>query len=793
MSVINEYGPTETVVGCAVYRCRAADVPDEAVPIGRPITNTRLYILDPHLELTPVGVPGELHIGGAGLARGYLNRPELTAEKFIPNPFSQTPGERLYKTGDLVRYRPDGNLEFLGRLDHQVKIRGFRIELGEIEAALAALPVVREAVVLARGEGAERQLVAYVVAHEPAEGTGCLPPNVSELRSALKASLPDYMVPAAWVFLPALPLTPNGKVDRKALPEPDRQAGMSEGGAPRDAFEEIVAGLWSTVLRQPNLGIHDNFFELGGHSLLATQLTSRLRDALGVSVPLRWIFEAPSVAELAERLRPAVAGEVDAGEASIRHIAPAPRDRPLPLSFAQQRLWFLDQLEGPSATYNLPSALDLRGSLDEVALRSALAEIVRRHEALRTCLITQEGEPLQLITAVVPASSFPLSRIDLRSSANPNAEAQRLAQAEALKPFDLAREIPLRATLIQREAQAWTLLLTLHHSAADGWSMAILVREFVALYGAFREGRASPLPELAIQYADFALWQRDYLSGARLQQHLEIWRNRLAGAPECLNLPTDRPRPARQSYRGGAVEFWVEAGLTSELKELSRGSGATLFMTLFSAWAGLLGRYSGEEDLVIGSPVANRTQSAIEPLIGFFVNTLALRADLSGEPSFRQVLSRVRQVCLEAYAHQELPFESLVESLGVARNLSHAPLFQVMFVLQNNPEESLVLPGLDLMLREGESTVTKFDLTLSVSEVAGRLHASLEYADRPLRRRNDRTAGETFQGTAALHRCPAGAAPGGAEYFVLRGAAATAGGVERDGRRSGAWVRARVI
>ncbi len=726
-SLHNHYGPTEAHV------VTAYDLPESAAkwpalpPIGRPIANTQLYILDRHQKPTPIGVPGELYIGGAGLARGYLNRPEVTAEKFIASPFSEIAGDRLYKTGDLARYRPDGNIEFLGRLDHQVKIRGFRIELGEIEAALAAQPAIREAVVVARGEGTERQLVAYVVAHADGEAK----PNAADLRRGLRASLPDYMVPAAWVFLATLPLTPSGKVDRKALPEPERQGSVPEAAVPRDALEEILVGLWGTVLKQPALGIHDNFFELGGHSLLATQLVSRLRDVVGVTVPVRWLFEAPSVAELADRLRPALAGEAAAEgavESAARHIPIAPRDQPLPLSFAQQRLWFLDQLEGSGSAYNIAGAVDLSGRLDDDALRFALAEIVRRHEALRTCLVAHQGVPVQRILPAVPAGLFPLPVIDLRHYTDADGEAKRLAGVEVLTPFDLAKDSGLRATLLRRGETDWTLLLTLHHSAADGWSIDILVRELVALYGAFREGRPSPLPELAIQYADFALWQRGYLSGARLQRQLEFWRQRLAGVPECLRLPGDRPRPAQQSYRGATLAFTLDHELTTQLKELSRRSGATLFMTLLAAWASLLGRYSGEEDLVIGTPIANRTHSAIEPLIGFFVNTLALRTDLSGKPSFLELLRRVRHACLEAYAHQELPFESLVESLEVARNLAHAPLFQVMFVLQNNAGESLRLPGLDVTLRGSETRVAKFDLTLSVREADGALHGSLEYA-----------------------------------------------------------------
>ncbi len=430
-TLVNNYGPTESTVVATSGVVRAGSDP-QPPPIGRPITNTQVYILDHHQKPTPIGVAGELHVGGAGLARGYLNRPDLTAEKFVANPFCETEGERLYKTGDLARYRPDGNIEFLGRLDYQVKIRGFRIELGEIEAALAAQPAIREAVVVARGEGTDRQLVAYVVAQAGGEATL----DVSELRRALRATLPDYMVPVGWVFLAALPLTPNGKVDRKALPEPDWQ-GSAPGASARDALEEILVGVWGTVLKQPALGIHDNFFELGGHSLLATQLVSRLRDALSVTVPVRWLFESPTIAELADRLRPALAGEAAAEgavESAARHIPVAPRDQPLPLSFAQQRLWFLDQLEGPSPTYNMPGAVDLSGSLDYDALRFALAEIVRRHEALRTCLVAVEGVPVQRILPAVPAAEFPLPVIDLRQCADPDGEARRLAGVEALNP-----------------------------------------------------------------------------------------------------------------------------------------------------------------------------------------------------------------------------------------------------------------------------------------------------------------------------------------------------------------------
>ena len=712
--VYDLYGPSEDTV-YTTFKMRS---PGEAPSIGRPIANTRIYILDGHLQPTPIGVPGELHIGGAGLARGYLNRPELTAEKFIPDPFSDVPGARLYKTGDLARYRPDGNIEFLGRMDHQVKIRGFRIELGEIDAALAAHPGVREALVIAGSDAdGEKCLVAYVVsvAEQPAPG---------ELRTFLQRSLPDYMLPAAWVFLPALPLTPNGKVDRKALPEPD--ACTSSGAAPRDPLEEVLVCLWATLLHKPGIGIHDNFFEHGGHSLLAIRLTSRLRDELEMDIPVRRLFEAPTVAEFARQIRTLQQGDAHGQEeAAARLIPPAPRDRELPLSFAQQRLWFLHQLEGPSSTYNIPLVLELAGPLDLEALNRAFSEIIRRHEVLRSRLLLRGDEPIQLVS---PAGVVTLPVVDLRESTDPEMEAHELARREAADPFDLARDEPLRLRLLRRGESAWTLLLTLQHVAADGWSLAILFRELAILYGAFREGKPSPLPELGIQYADYAVWQRGWLTGERRNRQLHYWQSHLAGAPDCLNLSTDRPRPSRQSHRGGVISFTVDSALTSDLHELGRRSGATLFMTLLAAWATLLSRYSGEDDLIIGSPVANRTQSAVEPLIGFFVNTLALRADLSGNPSFLELMARIRHTCLEAYAHQELPLEILVESLGVTRNLAHGPLFQVMFVLQNADEEAPLLDGLDITLAKSESTTAKFDLTLSITEGDGALAATLEYA-----------------------------------------------------------------
>lgn len=684
----NAYGPTEITVCASIAECRDID-PASPLPIGRPLANTRLYVVDRHLQPTPIGNPGELCISGCGIARGYLNRPELTAEKFIANPFSNEPGARLYRTGDLVCIRPDGNLEFHGRIDDQVKIRGFRIELGEIENALTCHPAISEAIVVVSTDNSgDKRLIAHLLLHPAATS------SPRELRIFLKKSLPDYMLPVAWVFHPVLPLTPNGKVDRKALLAPKS---VDQRQKPQDALEEIIAGFWGALLAQPDPGIHDNFFELGGHSLIATRLASRLANALGISIPLRWVFETPTIATLAERIRSSMA---DNSAPSLESVAPAippvARDQPLPLSFAQQRLWFIDQFEGPSSTYNMPGTLELVGDLDRQALTAALGEIIRRHEVLRTRLIEGDDQPVQRI---FPAEPLLLPYLDLRTFSDPDTEACRLADEEAARPFDLAADRPLRVCLLQRQDQAWTLLLTLHHSAADGWSTGILLNELAALYSAFRAGQPSPLPELAIQYADFALWQRNWFAGDRRQRQLEYWYKRLAGAPERLDLPTDRPRPARQSYRGSSISFMIEADLAAAANDFSRRSGSTLFMTLLAVWSSLLGRYSGKDDLVVGSPIANRTVSAIEPLIGFFVNTLALRADLSGNPSFNEVLTRIRRTCLEAYAHQDTPFESLVEALEIPRRLDHAPLIQVMFALQNGDSlRHFEMPGLQVAL-----------------------------------------------------------------------------------------------
>jgi amino acid adenylation domain-containing protein len=727
---INAYGPTESTVNASSYALAFGQQhPGLEIPIGRPIVNTQIYLLDSLLNLAPVGVAGELHIAGDGLARGYLQRPDLTADKFIPNPFGAA-GSRMYKSGDLARYLPDGNIDYLGRIDDQVKIRGFRIELGEIDAALAALPAVGACVVLAREDapGALR-LAAYLVPRT-ALAPGAEEQFLADARTALAHTLPDYMIPAFFMHLAQLPLTPNGKIDRKALPAPDMLRGALGYAAPRNASEEILAAIWSGVLGLDQVGVHDNFFAVGGHSLLATQVISKVRTAFQCDLPLRALFEAPTIAALSDRITLAMQDPAALPVPLIAarpHVLYAPSDgQALPLSFAQQRLWFLDQLDPGSALYNMPAALQLHGALDVSALERALNEIVRRHDALRTSFTTIDNQPSQIIA---PALTLRLTPISL--SALPPGErdtqVQALVQAEAQTPFDLAAGPLIRARLLQLDENAHVVLLTLHHIVSDGWSMSILIREVAALYAAFVQGLPSPLPELPLQYADYALWQRQWLTGAVLVRQLDYWTGQLANAPTLLKLPTDRPRPALQSYRGASLPFDLGAPLTGDLQTLSQQQQATLFMTLMAAFQVLLVRYSGQSDICIGTPIANRNQPEIESLIGFFVNTLVLRAQVNAADSFASLLQQVRSTALGAYAHQDVPFEQLVDAVKPERHLGHAPLFQVMLVFQNTPAASLDLPGLTLQPVAQDSSSAKFDLTLNLALADGQLSGEFEY------------------------------------------------------------------
>jgi amino acid adenylation domain-containing protein len=719
--LVNGYGPTENTTFTCCYPITEPNQVGMSIPIGRPIANTRCFLLDDQLQPVPIGVPGELYIGGDGLARSYLNRPDLTAERFIPNPFSDQPGARLYKTGDLARYLSDGNIEFLGRLDNQVKIRGFRIELGEIEVALSQHPDVLQNVVIVREDiPGDKRLVAYLV---PQPETAL---STSELRCLLKQKLPDYMVPSFFVMLDTLPLTVNGKVDRRALPAPEmaRSELSQTFVAPKTPIQEMLALMWAEVLGIEQVGIHDNFFELGGHSLLATQLIGRVREAFSIELPLRDLFESPTIAGLSEVIETVR----QAGEGlQAPAIEPLPRDGNIPLSFAQARLWFLNQLEGGSATYNIPVALRLTGFIDVAALEQAIGEIVQRHEVLRTTFHMVNGVPVQVIA---PTSSVPLSVVDLQAlpEEEQSTEVQRLATEDARAIFDLTNSPLLRVTLLRLEEKSHVLLLVMHHIISDGWSLGIFVRELSTVYEAFSKGAPSPLPALAVQYADFTRWQQQWLNGEVLEVQLNYWQQQLAGAPSLLELPTDRSRPPVQTFRGSIHPVKLDRNLTQKLKNLSQQSGATLFMTLLAAFVTLLSRYSGQQDIVVGSPIANRNRAEVEGLIGFFANTLALRTDLSGDPTFTELLSRVREVTMGAYAHQDLPFEKLVEAVQPERALSRNPLVQVVFALQNAPIPSLELPGLKLDLWEFDFGTVRFDLEVLLREVPEGLSGHFVYS-----------------------------------------------------------------
>ncbi|HEV2735650.1 MAG TPA: condensation domain-containing protein, partial [Longimicrobiaceae bacterium] len=701
----NDYGPTENAVITTFGAVAPGPGNGRPPGIGRPVDNVRAYVLDRHLEPAPVGVPGELFAGGAQLARGYLGRPELTAERFVPDPFGGEPGARMYGTGDRVRWLADGTLEYFGRLDRQVKVRGVRVEPGEVEAILRQAPDVRDAIVEVRADArGERRLVGYVLAPEARR---------EAVVAYARSRLPAYMVPAALVVLDAFPLTPSGKVDRRALPEPE--AAGDAGAAPSTPVEEVLAGIWAEVLGVERVGAGESFFALGGQSLLATQVVSRVRQVFAVELPLRAVFEAPTVHELAERVEEARRGE---GAAPVPPVARVEHDGPVPLSFAQERLWFLEQMRPGEGLYTIPVALRLSGALDVDVLARALTEVVRRHEALRTVFPVADGRPVQVVRPALP--------VELR--AEPARSAAALVREEMLRPFDLEAGPLFRVRLARLAPDRHLLLVAMHHAIGDGWSAGVLLRELAALYRAFAAGEPSPLAELAVRPRDFAVWQRRHLAGAALDAQLAWWRGRLAGAPPTLELPTDRPRPPVPGFRAATLAFALDAELSAGLRALSRREGATLFMTLLAAFQLLLGRYAGEDDVVVGTPIAGRTRAELEGLIGFFANTLALRTDLSGDPSFPELLGRVREATLDAYARQDVPFERLVEALQPERDLSRNPVFQVLFVLQNAPMRAEDAGGLRMEPEEVEGTAAKFDLTLALEERDGALAGVVEYA-----------------------------------------------------------------
>jgi amino acid adenylation domain-containing protein len=708
-SLQNLYGPTEVSIDASCWVCQR-DSQQKFVPIGRALSNTRLYILDAEMQPAPVGVVGELYVGGDGLARGYLKRPALTAERFVPDPFSAEPGGRLYRTGDAARLLAGGEVEFLGRRDSQIKMRGFRIEPGEIEAALCAHPTVAEAAVVARDEASgERRLVAYLVGRKQER-----PASASELRAHLRERVPDYMVPSAFVALDKLPLTPNGKLDRKALPAPEPSADAAQAYvAPRTPTEELVAGVYAEVLGVERVGVEDDFFELGGHSLLATRVVSRVREALGVELPLRALFESGRVGELAARIEGLARGQGGLGARTA--VVRGESGTPAPLTFAQQRLWFMEQLEPGSAAYNIPAAVRLTGRLDAEALGRTLSEIERRHGSLRTVFVEQGGEARQVVREHAPLALGVEDLSELSLDAR-EAELRARIETEAARPFDLARGPVWRTSLLKLGEEEHVLLLTIHHIVSDGWSAGVLVREMGELYEAFSQGKDSPLRELPVQYADYARWQREWLTGDVLESQLSYWRAQLAGAPPALELPTDRPRAAVQTFRGAYHYYELPTELAGSVRELSRKEDVTPFMLTLAAFQTLLQRYTSAEDIVVGTDIANRTQLEVEKLIGLFANQIVLRADLSGDPTFRELLRRVRPVVLGAYMHQDLPFDQLVRTLPPQRDLSRNPVFQVMFVMQNVPMPALRLADVTMEPIKVDNHTAKFDLVLFVVE-----------------------------------------------------------------------------
>ncbi|HSU14828.1 non-ribosomal peptide synthetase, partial [Longimicrobium sp.] len=713
LRLINGYGPTENTTFTCCYTV-SGSWNGEPLPIGTPISGTRVYVLDGALRPVPEGVPGELYAGGSGVARGYLGHPAATAERFLPDPFAVEPGARMYRTGDRVRWRAAGVLEFLGRLDGQVKIRGFRIEPGEVEAVLRRHPGVRECAVVAREDSSgERRLVAYVAGEAGAEA----------LRPHLRRTLPEYMVPAAFVSLGRIPLTPNGKLDRRALPAPEYGSAEGRSVVPRTPVEEVLAGIWAEVLGLERVGVEESFFELGGHSLLVMSVLSRVRELFAVELPVRAVFEHPTVAEMAAR----VEALRRAGLPAPAPLSPAVRAGAVPLSPAQERLWFIHRLDPESAAYNVPVFRRLEGPLDVPALARALSEVVRRHEALRTTLVEVDGAVAQ---SVAPPRGFVVAVEDLSGLGEAEREealARRVAD-EAVRPFDLRSGPVFRAALLRLDARTHVLLLCMHHVVTDEWSIGVLFRELSALYGAFREGKEPPLPEPAVQYTDYALWQREQLRGAVLERRLAWWKAHLAGAPEVLELPADRPRPAVQSLRGARERFGCPGELVERLRAVGRSEGATPFMVLLGAFQVLLSRYADTDDVVVGSPIAGRTRTEVEGLIGFFANMLPLRTGLGGDPAFREVLRRVREATLGAYEHQDVPFERLVAELRPDRSLSHSPLFQVTLTLENGERSGGDLPGLRVVPVDADTGTAKFDLSLIVQADARGLRGELVYS-----------------------------------------------------------------
>jgi amino acid adenylation domain-containing protein len=719
---VHMFGQTETAGIVSLYHIPVG-LDDElnVLPIGRPIANSEVYILDADQRPCQVNVAGELYIGGAGVGRGYLNRPELTAEKFIPHPFADHDGARLYRTGDWARYRTDGQIEFVGRRDQQVKLRGFRIELGEVETALSKHPLIRESAVVTRQDDrAGTRLIAYFVS----SGLPDCSLNTAELRSFLSARLPEHAIPSVFVQMEALPLSANGKINRLSLPEPEaaRPHLSSAFVAPRTAAEQKLAAIWSEVLRLERVGVDDDFLELGGHSLLAAQVVARVRAEFKIEISLRVLFESPTVALMVASLETIGASDEDF---LIPTIDPRPDGGSVPLSLTQQQFWLLDQAE-PDSCYNVCTALKIEGRLEIRRLRQALEMIVERHEILRANVVVNESGPVQVIA---PSIRLPFDILDLRplSISARETKIQSLVRTESETPFDLAGDPLLRIKLLAVGDDENVLLITVHHIVCDGWSVSLLLSELAGHYQDLSAGRAASLPQLRIQYADFARWQRARLQGPQFERQLDYWKKQMTGAAPTLDLPADYPRPEDRSVIGSQDSILLPASLVDAIGKLSRQEGATLFMTLLAAFQTLLFRYSGQEDIVVGSPVAGRSMLETESLIGAFVNTLALRADLAGAPTFREFLGRVRTATLAAFSNQDVPFEKLVEELNPERKGNRTPLFQTMFVLQNSPAPNLAVEGLTLTPLKISDAKSKFDLTLEAEEGPEGLRVVFEY------------------------------------------------------------------
>jgi len=709
---INMYGITEITVHATYYALKAGNLHNNKNIIGKAIPTLGIYILDKHQQLIPIGASGEIYVSGAGLARGYLNLPELTASRFIPSPFIQ--GEQLYRTGDLGCLLPDGNIEFLGRSDEQVKIRGYRIEPGEIESVMYRSKIVKQAVVIAREDasGSSKQLLGYVV---PEEGY-----SKEFLRSYLHNTLPDYMIPALIIELDSLPLTSNGKIDKRAL------ADISIGGlmqnsyvAPRNELEQALSEIWQELLGLERVGIHDDFFEIGGHSLLATRFSSAIRKRLQLELSLNYFFQHPRIADLSAHL------SVQTESQGVPAIRPEARPADIPLSFAQERLWFIDNLQG-SIQYHIPLVFRLEGAVDISGLESSFREIVERHEVLRTVIREKEGIGYQ---QVQPSSAWTLHYQEHAELATKNIDLKQWIAAQISKPFDLAGDYMLRLHLVKVSAREHMLVVVLHHIVADGWSMSVLVREMLELYSSFIQQKQANLPALPLQYADYALWQRKYLEGALLDKQLDYWKVKLAGVSP-LYLPTDYPRPVIQSTRGHTIYFYLDKEISEQLQTLSQQEGVTLFMMMLSVFKILLYRYSGQQDLCVGIAIAGRTQKETESSIGFFVNALAIRSKVNKQLLFRDFLQQVKSTMVEGYTYQDVPFEKIIEAVVGKREVIGNPLVQVMFVLQNTPDiPAIALGGMKITPELQQDETSKFDITFDLRQKADGLEFRVEYCN----------------------------------------------------------------